>query len=107
MKITNPAGNVTSSATTISPVNSVPNQMIFEPFDSYTQQPVFNQGTQPDVFSSTAGMTNLFNQLTGEPAYWTVEGSTGNTAILVNGMGPASTGEKPIRRHLSMARIGR
>ena len=91
--ISNPAGSVTSSATTISPVTSVPGQIIFDPFSSYTQQAVFNQGTQPDVFSSGQGITNLFDQLTGEPAYWTVEGSTGNTAILVNGMGPSQTGE--------------
>ncbi len=91
--ITDPAGNVTSSPTTISPVTAVPGQIIFEPFDSYAQQASFSQGHQPDVFSSSQEITNLFNQVTGEPAYWTVEGSTGNTAILVNGLGPSSTGE--------------
>lgn len=83
--ISNPAG-MTSTTFVVGPVTVVPHQMIFEPFDSYAQGPTFSQGSAPDYFSSAKGITNLYNQLTGEPVYWTVEGSTGNTEVLGNGL---------------------
>jgi hypothetical protein len=83
--ISNPAGN-TSTSFSLAPVTSVPNQMIYEPFDSYVPTLGFTQGSAPDLFSAGAGHTNVFNQITGEPAFWTVAGSLGNAEVSPNGL---------------------
>jgi hypothetical protein len=94
--ISNSAGSVTSSATSIGPVTSVPGQMIFEPFDSYVNNGSAGGGALNDTFSAAAGFTNLFNQLTGEPSYWTIAGTPPKySGVNINGMAgaPGSTGE--------------
>ncbi|HZM03610.1 MAG TPA: autotransporter-associated beta strand repeat-containing protein [Candidatus Saccharimonadales bacterium] len=62
--VSNPAGSVASGGYVITPVRSVPNQVIYEPFSSYA---VMGGPTAPYTWQ---GVTNLYNQQTGEPAYW-------------------------------------
>ena len=61
--ISNPAGNVTSSATMIDPVTQVPNQIVYEPFNYTIQVP----GAAP---WTAFGVTNIFNQATGVGLSW-------------------------------------
>jgi hypothetical protein len=61
--ISNLAGS-TSTTFVIGPVTYVPNQMIYEPFTSYAQM------TGPTPPYTWENVTNLYNQVTGEPAYW-------------------------------------
>lgn len=78
--IGNQAGS-TSSTTAIGPVTSVPGQIIFEPFDSYAIQ-----NFPPSAPYSWLGVTNLFNQLTGEPVYWLAQGTSATMAVQPNGL---------------------
>ena len=60
----NAAGSVTNAPYVIGPVTVVPNQLIYEPFTSYTTM------SGPFAPYTWEGVTNVFNQLTGEPAFW-------------------------------------
>ena len=65
--IGNAAGNVTNSDIVIGPVSVVPNQIIFEPFN-YTQQS--HNPSPPQLPWSAFGVTNLYNQATGNLLGW-------------------------------------
>jgi hypothetical protein len=77
--ISNAAGSVTSAPPfVIGPVTVVPNQLIYEPFTAY--------GTMsgPSAPYTWQGVTNLFNQLTGEPAYWQHESGNNNGRMVID-----------------------
>ena len=68
--IANAAGSVTNEQIVLPYVTQVPNQYIYDSFDAYTPQ---NWEGSPGVAPnppSWEGVTNLYNQATGEPAYW-------------------------------------
>ena len=68
--VSNAAGNATSEQVVIPYVTQVPNQYIYESFDSYAAQNWLGKpGVAPNP-PSWQGVTNLYNQVTGEPAYW-------------------------------------
>ena len=62
--VANACGSPTSSPSVLGAVTTVPSQIIYEPFSSYAPQ-VFRPS-----FTTWEGVTNLFNQATGEPAWW-------------------------------------
>jgi autotransporter-associated beta strand protein len=62
--ISNQAGVVSNVFAISGPITSVPNQVIYEPFDSYGRM------SGPNAPYNWEGVTNLYNQATGEPAYW-------------------------------------
>ena len=63
--VSNQAGTVANTPFVISgPISVVPDQLIYEPFDSYGQM------GGPSAPYTWQGVTNLFDQATGEPAYW-------------------------------------
>ncbi len=63
----NEAGSVTNTITVFNGVTQVPNQIVYEPFDSYAQQEWPGSPPGSDTWEN---MTNIYNQVTGEPAYW-------------------------------------
>ncbi len=65
--IGNAAGGVTSSTTVITPVSTVPNQLLFEPFNYPDQQ---RNANPPQPAWDAFGVTNLYNQATGAGVAW-------------------------------------
>lgn len=93
--ISNGAGGVTNDPFVLGPVTSVPNQIIYEPFTSYTAQ-TFPPGG-PDTWEN---VTNLYNQLDGDPAFWFHSSGSGVQMIvqandLANGQNNQNGGTYP------------
>lgn len=92
--VSNPAGNVTSSTTTIGSVSVVPDQIVFEPFN-YVAQSSTQSGGNPWT-ATAAGQTNvaglsqvvsyIYNQLTGVGLLWQQEGAIGQEWTLQQDM---------------------
>ena len=92
--ISNSAGTVQSAASVIGPVTSVPGQIVYDPFTSYAAQ------TFRPPSDTWEGVTNLFNQITGEPAWWFHSSGSGIQMIVQandigNGVNNANGGSYP------------
>ncbi|HEY3861141.1 MAG TPA: immunoglobulin domain-containing protein [Verrucomicrobiae bacterium] len=74
--ISNAAGNVTAAPFVIGTPTAAPGQLIYEPFTSYGIM------SGPSAPYTWAGVTNLFNQATGEPAYWQHESGSRTSLII-------------------------
>ncbi len=68
--VENAAGSNTNDELVIPYVTQVPNQYIYESFDSYVAQVWNDTSGVPPTSPSWEGVTNLYNQVTGEPAFW-------------------------------------
>ena len=82
--VANACGSPTTAGnpSVLNAVDTVPNQIIYEPFTSYAPQ-VFRPPSD-----TWEGVTNLFNQATGEPAWWFHASGSGIQMIVqLNDMG--------------------
>jgi autotransporter-associated beta strand protein len=92
--VSNSAGNVTSSTTTIGPVSVVPDQIVFEPFNYVAQSSTQSAGNP--WTATAAGQTNvaglsqvypyIYNQATGVGLLWQQEGTVGQEWTLQQDM---------------------
>jgi autotransporter-associated beta strand protein len=84
VQVSNACGSptTTGSPSVLATVDTVPGQIIYEPFSSYAPQ-VFRPASD-----TWEGVTNLFNQITGEPAWWFHSSGSGIQMIVqLNDMG--------------------